>query len=599
MKRPDQLADDSLQLPTQRSIYTLIFCGVLLWLIYSAVAWLSGRFSYQTPGADRPIVEVLSLLAAAFAVYLIAIRVAILAGTCRELIPIIGIFAISFRLTLISSEPIQEIDIYRYLWDGQATIHGVSPFQYSPQQVLTSSKEQTLPPDLAKLITARDSSPAIQIILKRVHYGELSTVYPPVSQGVFALAALTTSSGASLSTHLVVMKAWIVAFDVATIWLLICILRLTAKPVGWSVAYAWCPLVLKEFANSGHLDSIAVCLTTFTVYLMLRAFYNSGHQSAVTKYSVNRSLKWVIFASVMLGLAVGAKLYPVVLAPLLVLMSVRRLGWSRAAVVAFVFLFVSTSVCGPMLAQHLQDNRLSQDTEEHTRILEPSVPPVSPGAAPPDVALMDKAHKIHHDPEAGLSAFLSRWKMNDFLFLLVNENLTPMQEFPCQQQPWFVVTSENGRQSIVKRFSDLFSVDPQQVPFILARVVTAIIFLVLAGFFCWSALNDDQASRFLEAVFLTLAWFWLLLPTQNPWYWIWAVPFLPFASSRAWLFLSGLTLLYYLRFWLGYHWPNTSVPFSSYSGETFFDYVVVWIEFGPWFLWLAMCAITKKWNPKQ
>jgi len=35
------------------------------------------------------------------------------------------------------------------MWDGQATIAGVSPFRYSPQQVLRAPDEE-LPVDLAK-----------------------------------------------------------------------------------------------------------------------------------------------------------------------------------------------------------------------------------------------------------------------------------------------------------------------------------------------------------------------------------------------------------------------------------------------------------------
>ena len=125
------------------------------------------------------------------------------------------------------------------------------------------------------------------------------------------------------------------------------------------------------------------------------------------------------------------------------------------------------------------------------------------------------------------------------------------------------------------------------------RTATAAVFVILVGWFSWWAIRDSDPSRLLEAVFLTLAWFFLLLPTQNPWYWIWALPFVPFARGRAWLAMSGLVLAYYLRFWLGYHWPDTTVPSSTYPGELFFDYIVTWIEFGPWFVWLACSAIRR------
>ena len=87
---------------------------------------------------------------------------------------------------------------------------------------------------------------------------------------------------------------------------------------------------------------------------------------------------------------------------------------------------------------------------------------------------------------------------------------------------------------------------------------------------------------------LTVAWFWLLQPTANPWYWTWALPLLPFARNRAWFALSGLAFLYYLRFWLTYHFPDTPVLGTRYTGPTFFDYVVTWLEFAPWFAWLAL-----------
>ena len=92
---------------------------------------------------------------------------------------------------------------------------------------------------------------------------------------------------------------------------------------------------------------------------------------------------------------------------------------------------------------------------------------------------------------------------------------------------------------------------------------------------------------FCEAGFLTLAWFWLLCPTQNPWYWTWALPLLPFARSRVWMAVSGFVLLYYLRFWLTYDWADTSVLGTGYMGSAFFDFVVTWLEFAPWFAWLT------------
>ena len=60
-----------------------------------------------------------------------------------------------------------------------------------------------------------------------------------------------------------------------------------------------------------------------------------------------------------------------------------------------------------------------------------------------------------------------------------------------------------------------------------------------------------------------------------------------FARSRVWLAMSGLVFLYYLRFWFIYHFPKDCVPGTPYFGQAFFDFVVSWFEYAPWYLCLA------------
>jgi len=108
-------------------------------------------------------------------------------------------------------------------------------------------------------------------------------------------------------------------------------------------------------------------------------------------------------------------------------------------------------------------------------------------------------------------------------------------------------------------------------------------------------LDDLQRlARRRKAVWLAIlgiAWFWLLSPTQNPWYWTWAMPLVMFARCRAWLLVSGLALTYYLRFWLDFHFVETEVLGTPYTGAPFFDFVVTWLEFGPWFVLLSAEAV--------
>ena len=60
----------------------------------------------------------------------------------------------------------------------------------------------------------------------------------------------------------------------------------------------------------------------------------------------------------------------------------------------------------------------------------------------------------------------------------------------------------------------------------------------------------------METLFLVLAVFFFLQPTENPWYWLWALPFVCFARNRAWLLVSCWLFVYYVRFWLKYSEVN-------------------------------------------
>jgi hypothetical protein len=559
--------------------------GGLSAAVYAVVVWLSWQFEFVDRSLEfaemyvilrqRPIVPVLACFAVLFGLYLIAQRSALKSSANRALVPTIFGFAIGFRLLLLVSDPIQEIDIYRYVWDGAVVRAGISPFRYSPQQILDANDKMPLPDDLGRLVELRDSSPALHEILRRVHFGHLPTVYPSVSQAVFAAASFTTPTSAGVRMRVVIMRCWLLVFDMATVWLLLLILRHVGKPDGCVLAYAWCPLVMKEFANSGHLDSIAVCLTTGAVYLSLKAFYRRERVGETEPDGWTAT-----FAAVLLALAVGAKLYPVVVAPILVVTSLRRLGWRATLLPTLTFVALTVALCAPLLPRSSGAGGVTSSVSSDDDRFKPPRP-------------NDEVSVAAQDPSRGLSTFLSRWEMNNFLFLILIENVKPEKKQPVMKdgainRAWFAVTPQHWREELVARVSQYFGIDARQVPFFLTRFVTAGVFLLLALWWSWRSSAGGTGEQFLEGVFLTLAWFWLLLPTQNPWYWIWALPFVPFARNRVWLAMSGCVLLYYLRFWLGYHWPEATVFGTGYRGHAFFDFVVSWVEYGPWFVCLIV-----------
>lgn len=545
----------------------LMGLAAVSWLAYLLIAW-SGQSLHEANSGDNSLLLQLGLFGIAFACYLAAIRTAVSMSPSRWLLGLIVVPAIAFRLTLLFSDPIEEIDIYRYLWDGAVLDRGISPFRYSPRQILEASSDDELPDDLRQLVALRESSPSLHAILGRIHFGDLPTIYPPVSQAVFAAVDRVTPPDASVPVRMRMMRAAFIGFDLCTLLILLKLLQLTGLPLGWAVAHAWCPLVVKEIANSGHLDSLATLLSVMAVYLALRC----DPRQAPTRSRA--ALFGSVAAACTLAFAVGAKLYPVILLPVLFAIFIRQYGWRMAGGLVGIAIVLSSVLIWPMMPTGNLEP-IKPDSIPHVVNDEPPLPPEEISLAP-------------KDPSQSLRAFLGRWEMNDFLFLIVIENLRPTDQMSPNEVAWFSIMPRSWRIWIADHVQSSLKVNAEMAPFLVTRVATSIVFASLAMIFAWRAYHADRPVDFLNAAFLTVAWFWLLLPTLNPWYWTWAVPFLPFSRNRAWLAVSGLVFAYYLRFWLVAHFPNNPVLGTGYNGALFFDYVITWAEFGPWFCWLAV-----------
>ncbi len=557
----------------------LTLLAVVSALFYGVILWLSQRFEFESPEVDRPIIAVLFWFGCAFAAYWVAIGIASRMKSSSRLVWLIIGASLVFRFVLFFSVPIQEVDIYRYLWDGVVSSQGVSPFRFTPEQVRSRDPTTAKNAELKRLARVIEDDPEIRKALNRVHFGQLPTVYPPTSQAVFCCAALLTPDHSSLAVRIQFMKLFLLVFDLGILILVVQLLRICNLPVGLSIAYGWCPLVIKEIANSGHLDSIAVFLTTFVIYLMARNSVAPSNLSGRAKTGPWLSGRLVLIALI-LAAAVGAKLYPIVLGPLVFFFALKQFGWKSVVLSSMLFLVATVLILWPMLSTSGDGGKGNSD----------------PNSSVVESIFQNKAITVGKpdDPSAGLKTFFKFWKMNDFMFLIVLENLTPAESSPDHRQVWFSILPEQPRKQLVNAVSRRFSVARSEAPFLLTRAITSMAFAIVALWLAWRAARRGNARDYCESAFLTLAWFWLLCPTQNPWYWLWALPLLPFVRSSAWYAVSGLVMVYYLRFWLGYHYADSFVLNSSYRGIEFYDLVVTWLEFGPWLIWLAVACYWRK-----
>ena len=151
---------------------------------------------------------------------------------------------IAFRLIALPSEPSLSTDMYRYVWDGRLTIHGINPFRWAPNA-----------PNLRHL---RDP------IWEAMEYKVYQTIYMPVSQAVFAACY------ALFKTNLIGYKLVYTLFDLGICGLLTVILRAMGKSPLQVIWYAWCPLPITEVSIAGHQDVVGVFFLMLTFVLLLR-----------------------------------------------------------------------------------------------------------------------------------------------------------------------------------------------------------------------------------------------------------------------------------------------------------------------------------------
>ncbi|MBI4180041.1 hypothetical protein HY522_11535 [bacterium] len=224
--------------------------------------WENGfaRF-YDVPNSAVPIVTFLALLAAAFVLYAAAIRVIVKLQDRFDSLKLILGFGVAFRLVLFPAPLILENDLYRYLWEGKVALAGVSPYRHAPIGAFCDPCDDEIGKQLSDL---RRESPQSEMIFSRIGRKDVPAVYPPVSMGLFALVAAIRPDSE------LAMKAMILGFDIATMVVIVFILKAMKRSPAAVLIYAWSPLVIKEFANSGHLDAIGIFFLLLAFWFWIR-----------------------------------------------------------------------------------------------------------------------------------------------------------------------------------------------------------------------------------------------------------------------------------------------------------------------------------------
>ena len=451
-----------------KSHHLLAYAGLgVMGLCLLAYAGLTRHYEHIHTLSALPLWELTPWLLGAGLAYLILCRVIQQNRISSRTMAVFLLAGLFLRLALFASAPILENDHYRFRWDGAVLAHGCNPYAYAPSVAIRGAQKEA-PAQLA------DLGEQAGLVLQRVGYPYLRTIYPPLSQAAFALGHLI--GGFSLwSWRLVLLLA-----DLATLLFIAKILKHWSLPQKWIGLYWLNPILLHEIYAVCHMEVLLFPP-------LLGAMFMAGK---------GRSLA----ASALLGVGVGIKLWPALLLPLVLRIELKRP--LRLMAGAALFGALAGLMLLPMVLSGLGD-------------------------------------------DSGLRAYSQRWEMNDAAFLLLMQ--------------------------LSRGLATALGLN-WQASGLLARGLCV---LLVLGWLAWLCRKPLMGPAWADAFLGVSAALFLLSPTQFPWYALWLLPFLTLRPNWAFLILALTLPLYYLRPWFG-----------AQGWVQWFDWGLVWLEFGP--VWLLL-----------
>jgi hypothetical protein len=199
--------------------------------------------------------------------------------------------SILFRLCFLFSIPQLSDDFYRFIWDGRLLAAGHHPFAELPRYYIENNIS----------ISGID-----QHLFSKLNSPDYFTIYPPVNQFTFWLAAKLSFH--SIFASVVIMRLFIIAAEIGSIWLIRKILYHFQLPSNKVLMYALNPLVVIELTGNLHFEALMIFFLLLSFWLLIKGRSN--------------------FSAVAFSLAICTKLVPIMLMPLLLV----RLGWKKTVV---------------------------------------------------------------------------------------------------------------------------------------------------------------------------------------------------------------------------------------------------------------------------
>ena len=300
-------------------IWVLLGLGVILYAVY--ILFVSHTLTYTAHPTDKQKLLFVSqriLIGILFFLAVININKLPIKESWIAWIVFTGLFA---RLILIPSSPILEDDYYRYMWDGAVTANEFNPYIFSPQEVI--EKNPIVPEKILKLADESGN------IIENINHPKIKTIYPTLSQIIFGISYFL------FPWSITGWKFFLLIGDILLLFFLIRILRELKLPISFVAIYWLNPIVLHEFFNTAHYDLFALLFTAVSIYYYLKDEF--------------------VTASITLALAVGFKLWPILIFPIF-LRKLTNQKWKILSSV-FAFLLFTIIIFVPILRAGLDQNQ--------------------------------------------------------------------------------------------------------------------------------------------------------------------------------------------------------------------------------------------------
>ena len=357
-------------------LYSLAGLGILVLFLCGLIVCVSGEFLYARWDIIPYIWQYIALASGLGVLLLLFLGLVGRIRPSRKALAIIFIVGLAARGMMFVSTPVLEDDWHRYLWDGASIANGIDPYKFAPAQAAPVNLlgEEIPWADDPELLRLQELTEEDFTVFWRVNYPFFKTIYPPIAQAGFGVAHLISPY------DLNGWRAVLLLVDLISFGLIIWALGLYGRSYLWVGLYWWNPVVLLEVFNAGHMDGLIVPFLVGALGLARLGRHG--------------------FAVMALAGAAAVKLWPVLLAPMLV--RKYMFNFKRLSLLAGFFCVVALILLWPQLRY------------------------------------------VFSDPDQGLVAYSEAWRRHAFLYSVMVEG--PFRWFgdPVSAARGFVLLSVAG-----------------------------------------------------------------------------------------------------------------------------------------------------------